>query len=198
MATYLFVEPGGRPVQVTDFIDIPRMLEEMDQLALNLENAWIKPLGKTLTKMKAYSTLKKCFRPEKAPKGLTFEVFLRAVEELMGKKSSRKPGQKYAYRTLMVGGMHFMDSYNYDVERVQRCVVHYAAPNGRIYPFCAYNAGPTYRLKVEEEFACSLEEVKARSERLGRPDDMERLIKKMEAVTDGPPPTMGGSPPCCR
>jgi uncharacterized radical SAM superfamily Fe-S cluster-containing enzyme len=30
----------------------------------------------------------------------------------------------------MVAGMHFMDSYNYDIERVRRCVIHYAAPNG--------------------------------------------------------------------
>jgi 7,8-dihydro-6-hydroxymethylpterin dimethyltransferase len=36
-----------------------------------------------------------------------------------------------------VAGMHFMDLYNYDVERVKRCVIHYAAPNGLIYPFCA-------------------------------------------------------------
>ncbi len=43
----------------------------------------------------------------------------------------------------MLAGMHFMDSYNYDVERVKRCVIHYAAPNGRIYPFCAYNSGPS-------------------------------------------------------
>ena len=42
----------------------------------------------------------------------------------------------------MVAGMHFMDSYNYDVERVKRCVIHYAAPNGLLYPFCSYNSGP--------------------------------------------------------
>ena len=45
--------------------------------------------------------------------------------------------------------MHFMDAYNYDLERVCRCGVHYAAPDGRFYPFCTYNAGPTYRRRVE-------------------------------------------------
>jgi hypothetical protein len=53
----------------------------------------------------------------------------------------------------MLAGMHFMDSYNYDVERVKRCVIHYGAPNGKIYPFCAYNSGPVYRERIEREFA---------------------------------------------
>jgi len=52
-----------------------------------------------------------------------------------GRGKMEKEG--YTYKTLMVAGMHFMDSYNYDIERVKRCVIHYAAPNGLIYPFCA-------------------------------------------------------------
>ena len=57
----------------------------------------------------------------------------------------------FTYRTLLVAGMHFQDAYNYDIERVKRCVIHYAAPDGKLYPFCTYNSGPTYREKIEEE-----------------------------------------------
>ncbi|MGH9505597.1 MAG: hypothetical protein ACRD13_01620, partial [Terriglobales bacterium] len=57
------------------------------------------------------------------------------------------------YKTLMVAGMQFMDSYNYDVERVKRCIIHYAAPNGLIYPFCTYNSGPVYREKIEKKYS---------------------------------------------
>ncbi len=64
---------------------------------------------------------------------------------------------KYTYRTLLVAGMHFMDLYNYDIERVKRCVIHYAAPNGLIYPFCAYNSGPTFREKIEKKYSVPLE-----------------------------------------
>lgn len=32
----------------------------------------------------------------------------------------------FTYRTLLVAGMHFQDAYNYDIERVKRCVIHYA------------------------------------------------------------------------
>jgi hypothetical protein len=49
--------------------------------------------------------------------------------------------------------MHFMDSYNYDFNRVKRCVIHYAAPNGLVYPFCIYNSGPCMREKIERQFS---------------------------------------------
>jgi len=51
-----------------------------------------------------------------------------------------------------------MDAYNYDVERVKRCVVHYAAPNGLLYPFCTYNSGPCYREKIERKYSISFEQ----------------------------------------
>ena len=40
--------------------------------------------------------------------------------------------------------MHFMDRYNYDIERVQRCCIHYATPDGKLIPFCTYNGGPVH------------------------------------------------------
>ena len=52
--------------------------------------------------------------------------------------------------------MHFQDPYNYDIERVKRCIIHYSARDGRIYPFCTYNSGPYYRERVEESISTSL------------------------------------------
>ena len=37
-------------------------------------------------------------------------------------------------------------------------MIHYAAPNGKIYPFCAYNSGPVYRERIEREYAVPLEQ----------------------------------------
>jgi len=34
--------------------------------------------------------------------------------------------------------MHFMDLWNFDQDRVKRCVIHYAVPDGRIIPFLFY------------------------------------------------------------
>ena len=90
---------------------------------------------------------------------LTFTKFLQTLQGMTDKSYGRGENEKkgFTYRTLMLAGMHFMDSYNYDVERVKRCVIHYAAPERPIYPFCAYNSGPVYREKIEREFAVPLE-----------------------------------------
>jgi uncharacterized radical SAM superfamily Fe-S cluster-containing enzyme len=59
--------------------------------------------------------------------------------------------------------MHFQDSYNYDIERVKRCCIHYVVPDGRIIPFCAYNSGPTYRTQIESKFSTPVKEWLARN-----------------------------------
>jgi len=61
-----------------------------------------------------------------------------------------------------VAGMHFQDRYNYQTDRSRRCVIHYADPDGRLYPFCTYNAGPEYRYQVEKKFALTPDEYRAR------------------------------------
>ena len=53
--------------------------------------------------------------------------------------------------------MHFMDPYNFDVERVQRCGIHYATPEGTIIPFCTMNN--LHRQRIERQFAEPLTEV---------------------------------------
>ena len=110
---------------------------------------------KFFSKIEAWNSLRKHFHEDRAPEGLTFNKFLQTLQGLTDKKYGRGEMEKqgFTYKTLMVAGMHFMDSYNYDVERVKRCVIHYAAPNGQIYPFCAYNAGPTFREKIEKDFS---------------------------------------------
>jgi hypothetical protein len=49
--------------------------------------------------------------------------------------------------------MHLQDAYHYDLERVRRCVIHYATPDGKLYPICTYNSGPCYREKIERQFS---------------------------------------------
>jgi len=52
---------------------------------------------------------------------------------------------------MMIGSMHFMDPYNFDLERVQRCIIHYATPDGRLIPFCTMNT--IHRQEIERQFA---------------------------------------------
>jgi 7,8-dihydro-6-hydroxymethylpterin dimethyltransferase len=55
------------------------------------------------------------------------------------------------YHLVLLSCMHFMDAYNFDGERVRRCVIHYATPDGRTIPFCAYN-NLGYRQEIERAY----------------------------------------------
>jgi uncharacterized radical SAM superfamily Fe-S cluster-containing enzyme len=63
-------------------------------------------------------------------------------------------------KTILLSSMHFMDPYNFDLERVQRCVIHYAVPDGRIIPFCTMNS--IHRPEVERKLGVPIKEWKNR------------------------------------
>jgi hypothetical protein len=151
MGTYLYVHPQTKmAVPITRFFDMPAMLREIDLLARKAEGARFK----MFTKIDAWHKLRRHFKPQFAPPGLTFERFLQTLQGMTDHEYGRgKSDGTFTYKTLLVAGMHFMDSYNYDFARVKRCVIHYAAPNGLVYPFCIYNSGPCVREKIEREFS---------------------------------------------
>src|SRR5256885_16512503 len=81
---------------------------------------------------------------------------------------------------MYVCGMHLQYNYNYDIERVKRFVIHYATPDGKVIPFCAYNTGPNFREEIEKKFAVPIEEWRGRQARGGgfalsvRPPEREK------------------------
>jgi uncharacterized radical SAM superfamily Fe-S cluster-containing enzyme len=65
----------------------------------------------------------------------------------------------FHHKTLFIGTMAFMDLFNYDIERVKRCTIHYSMTDGRIIPFCAFNVIPQwYRDKDQESQGISIKE----------------------------------------
>ncbi|MCD6452334.1 MAG: radical SAM protein [Acidobacteria bacterium] len=156
LATYLIInrKDPSKFVPITRVIDVEGLLTEMDKLAEKTETSRFK----SFAKIKAFNNLRKHFRSENAPEGLTFTKLLESINGLMDKELRKGGGTEWI--AFLVGGMHFMDLYNYDVERVKRCIIHYATPDGSIYPFCTYNGGPTFREKVEKKFSIPLEEWK--------------------------------------
>jgi hypothetical protein len=95
-----------------------------------------------------------------------------------------------------------MDSYNYEVERVKRCIIHYSAPNGLVYPFCTYNSGPVYREKVEKKFAMSMDQWKNQGA-VNYTENIDKITKDVRvaerkkteaAVVTAAPAATGG---CC-
>lgn len=151
LGTYLFVDQNKRATPVTQFIDVGAFLRDMDLEARRAQRAPVK----LFSKINVWQSFRKHFHESRAPEGLTFAKFLQTLQGLVDKKYGRGENEKdgFTFKTLMLAGMHFMDHYNYDVERVKRCVIHYSAPDGRIYPFCAYNGGPTFREKIEKRYS---------------------------------------------
>ncbi len=150
MGTYLYVHPETKAaVPITRFFDMPAMLREIDTLARGAQGARIK----MFSKINAWQKLRRHYRAQFAPPGLSFERFLQTLQGMTDHSYGRGKGDgTFTYKTLLVAGMHFMDGYNYDIERVKRCVIHYSAPNGMVYPFCTYNSGPCFRDRIEKEF----------------------------------------------
>lgn len=58
-------------------------------------------------------------------------------------KGNYKGTGDFMRKVLMIGDMHFMDTYNFDFQRVHRCVIHYLVPDerfgARVVPFCTMN-----------------------------------------------------------
>ena len=47
--------------------------------------------------------------------------------------------ENFRANTFAVSAMAFQDVWNLDLDRVQECCIHVAAPDGRMIPFCLYN-----------------------------------------------------------
>ena len=147
--TYFLVSPEGKAYSFPQVIDVEGMFWEMNRIA-----AAIRRRGRAtwLDRWRTFRMFKRHFRPDQAPPGLTLRRFIRSLKGLVDKSVGRGEGEKQTYRTLLCAGMHFQDRYNYDLERIKRCVILYSTPAG-VFPFCTYNGGPTYRRFVERASA---------------------------------------------
>ena len=145
----LFVDKDKNAVPVTKFLDFYNALKDIESLAVTTS----KMRFNVFSKLKTLNILHKHFRAKNAPKGLTFMKFLKTLDGYADKKYTWTEEHKgHAYKTFFIFGMHFMDNYNYDLQRIRRCAVHYTAADGRLYPFCTYNSGHTFRNRVENQY----------------------------------------------
>ena len=155
IATYLFQDEKGNVVPFPRFVDVERFSRELDKIADKADDSKFKKLYA----VKLLKLLNSCVDESKMPEGLTKMKFVKMISGVMGDKS-KETLAAFSWKMMLICGMHFQDSYNYDVERVRRCGVHYVTPDCRIIPFCAYNSGPEFRKAVEDKFSVPLEEWK--------------------------------------
>jgi len=190
--TYFFVKPAQYPnqpaaerlVPIPAVFDIAGLFTEMKRLADDLTR---KRRLSLLDKLRVLWLFARHYRRDVAPEGLTLRRWLLSLQGMVDKRKSRGPEQARHYKTLMCAGMHFMDRYNYDAERVRRCVIHYSTPAG-VFPFCTYNSGPCYREFVEAAFCVPKEQWLREHPPLSLvPDVLPERGKDAAAVAAGTP-----------
>jgi uncharacterized radical SAM superfamily Fe-S cluster-containing enzyme len=147
-ATYVFVE-NGKFVPITEFMDVEGFMEFLNESA---EETGKSKIGKIKATAALISALRKFIDNDKAPAGLDSTALLSNILGI----GNREALAEFHRNALFIGAMHFMDPYNYDLERVEQCGIHYATPDGRVIPFCSYNA--IHRPSVEKAFSTPLHE----------------------------------------
>jgi hypothetical protein len=146
--TYFLVSPEGKAYPWPAVLDIEGMFWEMYEHAQR-----IKAKGKAswLDKLRLYRMFKRHWKPEGAPPDLDVKRLIRTLMGMVDKRVGRGEGEQQTYKSLLCAGMHFQDRYNFDVERVKRCVILYSTPAG-VFPFCTHNCGPEYRYLSQAEY----------------------------------------------
>jgi uncharacterized radical SAM superfamily Fe-S cluster-containing enzyme len=173
MATYLFKD-ADTFVPITRFVDVEGFMKFLDKKAEEIKSGKNKLLAgaEILFKLKGFVDEKK------QPRGLNLANVLINVL----KDRNYDALGSFHRKSLFVGMMHFQDLYNYDVERVKRCCIHYAQPDGTIVPFCAFNVIPQwYRDKIQQKFSESIPDWEKRTGRKLSDDMYRRDAAALEA-----------------
>jgi len=143
-ATYIFID-DDEIIPITQFVDVDRFFELLTKSSGDIKNGGI--ISKAKVVARASVELPKTVRPSKAPESVDIKNILLNVF----KDRSYTSLGDFHHKTLLISCMHFMDPWNFDQDRVKRCVIHYAVPDGRIIPFCSMNA--IYRQEIEKKYS---------------------------------------------
>jgi uncharacterized radical SAM superfamily Fe-S cluster-containing enzyme len=139
-ATFLIIDKDGSYKPITRYVDVDKFAE----IFWDIHYSGLKG-KKTMAKMKMLKLLP--LAKSNFVRGLIKDVITKGSYEALG---------KLMRRIVMIGIMHFQDVWNFDLDRVSKCAIHYATPDGKIRSFCTYNS--IHRPNVEKQFAISINE----------------------------------------
>lgn len=150
IATYVFrekTEGDGKDklIPITDFIDVDDLFDKLKEYNEKLKRGKFGSRKRVLAGLTG--NLPKMVHRSRTPKDLDIvkillNVFAKGDYDALG---------DFSKDAMLISCMHFMDPFNFDEDRVKKCVIHYATPDGRIIPFCTFNS--MYRPDVEQDFA---------------------------------------------
>ena len=140
-ATYVFITDKGL-VPINRIVDVESFFRSIENLTEKLKKGG--QLNKYMSLIEGIREMNDSFKKSEQGSAAQFWKLIGKTLVMQNFDALRE----FHWNALFIGTMHFMDRYNYDISRVQRCCIHYATPDGKLIPFCTYNSGPVYREKV--------------------------------------------------
>ncbi len=180
VGTYVYVRKVNDSIEyipITKMVDVEGFLDYLSQKAKELKGGGAKfVVGSKIL----LSMITKYIKWSEVPSDVK-KVLPKMLFEIFTKQSYESLGE-WHYKFMFLGMMHFMDLYNYDVERVMRCNVHYLMPDGRVVPFCTFNVlSDVYRDYVQKKYMLTLDEwVKLKGE--GSVGDAMKYRRDLELI----------------
>lgn len=151
-ATFFIAEGDGKIAPVTRLTNVDKFAESLGKAAEDFSSG-----RKLKARLRLASSLR--YIRGKLLRRLILDVIKSGTYEALG---------NFMRKVVMVGCMHFMDLWNFDLERVQRCSIHYATVDGRIIPFCSMNS--IHRSSYEAKYSVPYEQwLKIRREGIAKP-----------------------------
>jgi len=139
MATYVFIE-DGEMIPITRYGNVEKFIKTMKKVYEVASKG-----HKKQAKLRLIGALRH----------IKFGLLRKYLLPILRTGSYESLGELHR-KMLLISSMHFMDPYNFDLERVQRCCIHYGVPDGRIIPFCTMNS--VHRSKIEEHLGIPIKE----------------------------------------
>ena len=139
-ATFLVVDKDGSFKPIMNYMDVDKFAE----VFWDVYYSGVKG-KKTMAKMQMLKLLP-----------MAKSDFVRGLIKNVLTKGSYGALGEFMNRIVMVGIMHFQDVWNFDLNRVQQCGIHYVTPDMKIRSFCTYNS--IHRPNVEKQFATPITE----------------------------------------
>ena len=140
VATFIVKLKEGEWTPVTRLANIEKFLKSMEKVFNEISK------GHKL-RARIYALISLRHVRSGVIKGLLWSIINEGTYSALG---------NFMRRIVMVGCMHFMDPYNFDLDRLQKCVIHYGLPDGTIRPFCSMNS--LHRADVEKKYSVPYDE----------------------------------------
>ncbi len=145
IVNWMYVSKSGRIIPINHFVNFDRFFRMILKTAQNVESK-----GRFSLLASLFFASMQSLNMPLVTKEVGIFTLMRSILKMHISPSYQSLGP-LRRRIFLLGCMAFMDQYNFDVNRVRRCVIHYVTPKLKVIPFCAYNN--IHRIETEENYA---------------------------------------------